>query len=522
MRDAPGPVSDVPGSVEGRGLPWSQSRVADRQGLADPNRTQGSRMSNTAHATAEPTVSQRPPWSARRAWPEWLVVPGALVLALVVTGAVLQVAHPFIRHDDWAFTLGRHEPGSAAQFSRNLYEGRWLNTVYWYVIGQRTSIVVASTIFVAAYSAFVWGFVRALAPPNRLSTFVLTFALFVSAIWVRLVYWPGTLSASMVVAATAVWTLPLARLRRRFLAAWLLLFVVLSILSYPPVAALVFLAFVVTELGQSTRRLLVGAAGFVGAYGIGVLTVYAFNWLAFGTFGLTISTWRRPNPLESLDDLTTNLARYGTQFASLLGLLGWAAVVAVVTLVWALVDSSTRRSAFIVLGAVVVVVALEAALTVYSGVVTGTRASLWAWPAVCLPAALLLNGIRPSRIAGVVGLAVIALVGVMSWRADLGEHRATREQYDAIVSDTASVVGQHPDDVVVMWMEPRWKATAQGSMTAVTVRSMLYDQQGLYPRWCAPAECADIARAVRDDPQADVLRVDGLTVVRIPRPPAWL
>ena len=418
-------------------------------------------MSNIASVAAEPTTIRKSPWSAGRALPEWLVVLGALVLALVVTGRLLQVVHPFIRHDDWAFTLGRREPGSSGQFARNLYEGRWLNTVYWYVVGQRTSIVVASMVFVVSYSAFVWGFVRALAPPSRLSTFVLTFAVFVSAIWVRLIYWPGTLSASMIVAAVAVWTLPWARRRRRTLAAWLLLFVVLAVLSYPPVAALVFLTFVVTELGQSTRRLLVGAAGFVVAYGVGILVVYAFNWLAFGTFGLTISTWRRPNPLESLDDLTENLARYGTQFTSLLGVLGWAAVAAVISLVRALVDSSTRRAAVIVLGAVIVVVALEGGLTVYSGVVTGARASLWAWPAVCLPAALLLKEIRPSRIAGVVALAVIALVGTLTRRTDLGAHQQTRDQYDVIVNDTAAVVGQHPEDEVVMWLEPRWTAMAQ-------------------------------------------------------------
>ncbi len=479
-------------------------------------------MSNTTDVAAERATGHGPSPTPRRPTPEWLVVLGAMGLALVVTGALLQVAHPFIRHDDWLFTLGPGEPGSSGHFSRNLYEGRWLNTVYWYVIGQRTSIVVASAIFVASYSAFVWGFVRALAPPNRLSTFVLTLAVFVSAVWVRLVYWPGTLSASMVVAATAVWSLPWARRRRRTLAAWLLVFVVLSILSYPPVAGLVFLTFVVTELGESFRRLLVGAAGFVAAYGVGVLTVYAFNWLAFGTFGLTISAWRRPNPLESLDDLASNLSRYGTQFASLAALLGWAGVVAVASLVWALVDSSTRRSAVVVLGAVVVVVGLEAGLTVYSGVVTGTRASLWAWPAVCLPAALLLRGIRASRVAGVVALALIALVGVLSWRVDLGDHRATRGQYDVIVSETAAAVQEHPGDAVVMWMEPRWKATAQGNMTAVTVRSMVYDQLGISPRWCARATCPEIARAVQRDPSADVLRVDGLTVVRIPRPPAWL
>ncbi len=479
-------------------------------------------MTHTASVTAEPATRERSSWRPRRTLPEWLVVLGALCLALVVTGAVLQVAHPFIRHDDWPFTLGRHEPGSTAQRIRNLYEGRWLNTVYWYVIGQRTSIVVASTVFVVAYSAFVWGFVRALAPPTRLSTFVLTFAVFVSAIWIRLIYWPGTLSASMIVAATAVWTLPWARRRRWMLAVWMVVFVVLSILSYPPVAALVFLTFVVTELGESTRRLFVGAVAFVASYGIGVLTVYALNWLAFGTFGLTISAWRRPNPLRSLDDLTTNLGRYGTQFASS----------------WHFSDGrpSSRSSASSGRSSTPRRDArpsscsapsssscgLEAGLTVYSGVVTGTRASLWAWPAVCLPAALLLKGIRPSRIAGLVALALIAVVGVVSWRTDLGAHRVTRDQYDVIVSDTAALVGQHPGDTVVMWMEPRWKATARGTMTAVTVRSMLYDQQGLYPRWCEPAECTSIAQAVQQDPHADVLRVGGLTVVRIPRPPAWL
>ena len=360
-------------------------------------------MSNIASVAAEPTTIRKSPWSAGRALPEWLVVLGALVLALVVTGGLLQVVHPFIRHDDWACTLGRHEPGSSGQFARNLYEGRWLNTVYWYVVGQRTSIVVASMVFVVSYSAFVWGFVRALAPPSRLSTFVLTFAVFVSAIWVRLIYWPGTLSASMIVAAVAV----------------------------------------------------------VVAYRVGILVVYAFNWLAFGTFGLTISAWRRPNPLESLEDLTENLARYGTQFTSLLGVLGWAAVAAVISLVRALVDSSTRRAAVIVLGAVIVVVALEGGLTVYSGVVAGARASLWAWPAVCLPAALLLKGIRPSRIAGVVALAVIASVGTLTRRTDLGAHQQTRDQYDVIVNDTAAVVGQHPEDEVVMWLEPRWTAMAQ-------------------------------------------------------------
>jgi hypothetical protein len=477
--------------------------------------------STTAVAAAPATADRR----RRFRWPElppWLAILAALVLATLVTGLVVQVAHPFIRHDDWPFTLGRREPGSSAQYARNLYEGRWLITVYWFVIGQRTSIVVASAVFVTAYAAFVWGFVRALSPPRVAATFLLALAAFVSPIWVRLTYWPGTLSACMIVAALAVWTLPWARRRRLTLPLWMLLFVVASVLTYPPVAAAVFLTFVVTELGQPVRRLLVGAVGFVLAYGLGILTVYALNWLAFGTFGLKISAWRRPNPLRSVDDLTQNLARYGTQFASVASLLGWAGVVAVVCVVWALVDASTRRSALIVLGAVGLVVAMEAALTLYSGVVTGSRASLWAWPAVCLPAALLLKGARLSRGLGAAALVVIAVVGILSFRTDLGAHQATRDQYDVIVSDAAKAAEQHPGKRVLMWMEPRWRATAQGRITAVTLQSMLYDQHGLYPKWCSPAVCADIAQVVRDGARGRVLDVDGRTVMRIPRPPAWL
>ena len=71
-------------------------------------------------------------------------------------------------------------------------------------------------------------------------------------------------------------------------------------------------------------------------------------------------------------------------------------------------------------------------------------------------------------------------------------------------------------------MPPEWRKTAQGNMTAVTVTYMLSDQHGIYPPWCTPAACARIAAAAREAPAADVLEVDDLVVVRIPRPPAWL
>lgn len=480
-------------------------------------------MSDTAHLAIEPTTTDRP-WTSRwirRSVPVWVVMAAALVVASLATGVLVQVFHPFIRHDDWIFTLPGDAPGSSGQFARNRVEGRWLNTVYWLVIGQWTSIVVASIVFFAAHCAFTWGFVRLFRLRDRVAVFVLTLAVFVSPIWVRLIYWPGTLSASIIIAATAVWTLPWARRRPLTLAAWLL-FASLSVLSYPPVAALVFLALVVAELRSRVRRLLLLAAGFVVAYGVGVLAVYTLNWFAFGEFGLTISAWRHPNPLVSVDALLENLSRYGRQFAGVSAVLGWAGVIALACVVWALIDGATRRLALVALGGVAVVVGLEAALTVYSGVVAGARASLWAWPAACLPAALLLKGTRVSRRVGAVALVGLAVVGAQTWRSDLGEHQETRDQYDAIVSDVATVVAAHPDDKVVMWIQPRLREHPSGNITAVTLQQMLYDQHGIFPRWCQPMDCASIAKVVRQQPKADVLRVDGLTVLRLPRPPAWL
>ena len=208
------------------------------------------------------------------------------------------------------------------------------------------------------------------------------------------------------------------------LAVWMVVFVVVSILTYPPVAAFVFLTFVVTGArAKSTRRLLVGAVAFVASYGIGVLTVYALNWLAFGTFGLTISAWRRPNPLqEPRRPHRPTSARYGTQFASLVALLGWAAVVAVVCArLGRSLDSTTRRAAVIVLGAV----------SHRRGTRGGAhrllrRGHRHEGIALGLVGRLSPGGLAAQRNSAVDGspaswrCALIAVVGVVSWRTDLG------------------------------------------------------------------------------------------------------
>lgn len=455
--------------------------------------------------------------------PGWVVAVLAILVAVVVGGMLTQLLHPFLRHDDWPAVLPQGAPGSTAHVARNRYEGRWLNTAYWFVVGQRAPVPVAMTVFVSAYGAFVVGLVRLLRLRGGPSVFLATLALCVSPVWVRLAYWPGTLSAAMLVAAAAVWTLPWARRRRLTLALWLVGFVVAAVFSYPPVAALLVLALALGELAAPLRRLVLLAVGFVAAYGLGILLTFALNAVAFGQFGVTISAWRRPNPLRSPEALVTNVGRYLSQLDALGSSLGWAWLVGALGLVVAVAVRVTRRSALVLLGAVGVVVGLEGGLTVVTGVVAGERASLWAWPAICLPIALLLKGIRPLRLGAAATLVVLASLGLVAWRVDLGDHQATRAQYDVIVDETGRLAADHPGQRVVLWMEPRWRATVQGSMTAVTLRNMLYDERGLNPRWCRPVECDLVAHDVARHPSAaSARRIDGMTVMLVPRPPPWL
>ena len=265
--------------------------------------------------------------------------------------------------------------------------------------------------------------------------------------------------------------------------------------------------------------------GFVLAYGLGIALVWTFNWLAFGTFGVTLSAWRRPNPLHDLADLSTNLLRYRTQFLSLVSSLGVSLVLGLVTAGVGLLARQTRRATAVVLGAALLALSMEAGLTVLTGTVTGVRASLWAWPACVLPAAVLLTARAAGlRRLGAVALVGLTMLGILAWRQDLSEHQRTRAQYAALVSRVAVEKQRSPDLPVVLWMDPRVRATATGNMTAVTLQMMSQDLEGIYPRWCAKAECTRIAATTSGAQRSagSVSVQDGAIVLRVPGPPPWL
>ncbi|GAB3047750.1 hypothetical protein GCM10027053_02090 [Intrasporangium mesophilum] len=495
--------------------------------------------------TAESLV-QTSPWHVRLRGgglprtgpPRWVVVVAVLVIALIVTGVWEQAVAPFIRRDDWPYLLPSHTPGAGSVLSKDLHEGRWLNTLWWKVIGQHSTPLSASLTYVAAYLGFVVGFWRILrlAMP-RLHWAVdalLGFTIFVSALWVQLFYWPGTLTPSVIVAAVGVWTLPLLAGTRVRLGLWLVVGTVAAMLTYPPVGVVLFLAAVVQLGVRRWRDLILLAVGYLVGFALGVLVIDLLNGIVFGHFGIEIAAWRRPNPLRSLSALRVNVTRYAHEFIRLVSGVWPAVVVGVATVVLGWLDEAVRPRLVRVLFGIAVVISLDVAQTLVTGVVTDTRGELWAWLAVLLPTALLLIGSRRSRIAGIVGLAALAVTGVAIWRADLGGHLQTRRQYDAVVALATQPRSDGTVPQVILYQSPKEKASNAGGIMAGTMQMMLRQQLGGHvPRWCKPAECSQIARVAPrpgvtapsespDEAHRWVVDLGSVRAVVIPPHPAWI
>ena len=451
--------------------------------------------------------------------PFWVPVL-AVALGVLASGYVAQVVTPFIRRDDWPYMLPMDIPGGSDVWRKNLTEGRWLNYVWWLVIGQHGTPVMASVLFALSYAFFVVGFVRLFDVRGKVAAGLLTLAVFASPLWERLVYWPATLAQSIIVAAVAVWTLPRASTSRVRLGVWTGLATMLCVLTYPPMAPVVLVAALV-HLGRRSWRTTIGTcAVFVVGYGLGILTIYLLNWIAFRHFGVRIAAWRHPNRAHDLHDLVVNAARYVGDMRSLARALGTATLVAVGVLgVLAAVDRATRGPWLRVLAGMVVVVGLGGAQTLLTGVTTNPRGLLWGWLLAVVPAGLLLASDTWTRWLGIVALAGLSVVGLLQWRSDVSAHQETRREYAAIVE--AAVAAQQRTGVrdVVLYQNPVQRRTAVGGITAGTIQVMLYEYGGIVSTWCAPAQCSQIKAASGAGP---VVPIDGAIGVIVPKPASWL
>lgn len=472
------------------------------------------------------------------------LVPAVLGVVFVVTEGLAQAVTPFIRNDDWPFLLPPHLKGVLPISYWDKSEGRWLNTVWWTLIGQHGSATSAALTYAVAYVLLVAGMWRVLhhagIRPGLVTDVLLGVALYASAVWVQLLYWPGTLTPSVVVGAVALWLLPWAARSRRRLLLLVLLAEVAAVLTYPPVGVVV-LAFAVVLLRTAPwRRVLAVVATWLGGFALAVLVAYTLNWLLNGHFRLQLASWRHPNPLTSVQALLVNAGRWFATVGELWAALWWLGLIALVGIVLGWREAAVRPRLQRLLVVFAVATGMDAFQTLVTGVVTEARGQLWTWPFAVLPAALLLvrrperedgpaaRTVTPTRAATAL-LAILAVGGVLAWRADIAMHQAVRQQYAAIAAEATAHEPGNPSPTVIVYQDPNLAATRSGQIMASTLMMAVHEEQGgTIPVRCSPTDCFDVATRLAFSPGGrTVVRLGTvgdreLVAVVVPTPPSWI
>ena len=132
-----------------------------------------------------------------------------IVLAFLLTKGVAQAVTPFIRQDDWPFLLPAGTTGVLPTSYYNVSEGRWLNSACGRHRPARHPHDRGADLRDRLRRARSGHVARAPPASGRASRSTRCSAsrLFASCVWVQLLYWPGTLAPSVLMAAAAVWLL---------------------------------------------------------------------------------------------------------------------------------------------------------------------------------------------------------------------------------------------------------------------------------------------------------------------------
>jgi hypothetical protein len=483
-----------------------------------------------------------------------VLVPVTVAVAFLLTRGIAQAVTPFIRQDDWTFLLPDNTTDVVPPSYYNISEGRWLNTAWWWLVGQHGTPTTAALTYAIGYAVVVAGMWRLLhltgVRPGLAVDALLGLALFASSVWVQLLYWPGALTPSIIVGAGGLWLLPWAARSRRRLGLWLLLSGIAAVLTYPPIGVLLLVFAVLVQRDAPWGRVLGVVGAWIASFGVGVLTTYTLNWVVNQHFGLRLAAWRHENPLTSVDALLDNTGRWIGTLGLLWSAQWWVALVGLAAIAVGWREVAVRRRLQRLLVAFAVAVGIDAAQTIGTGVVTEGRGQLWTWLFGVLPVALLLVTPRPAThaaatpaITGTTAaagrltdhvatllLAILAVCGVLAWRADIGEHQATRMTFSAVAEQAAEQTAEQEQEgpaTVVLYQDPVVADSRNGRLTLSTFTMALRVEQGIMPRPCRGDECTRLATqppgSVVPLPGSDgAPAVVGVVGVVVPTPPAWL
>ncbi|MFL6060210.1 MAG: hypothetical protein ACJ72E_03190 [Marmoricola sp.] len=430
------------------------------------------------------------------------------VLAVLVSGFLHQLVHPFLEHDDWDFLLPVEQPRTTQMHDRLLAEGRWFNYVWWRVIGNLFSPTAAVVVFMLAVLVIA-GVVGWRWAPGWLAAPVVL-ALTLSPMTVDLSFWPATLLPSMVLVAIAAAVLPWCVDDPRRLTAWTVLSTVLVFLAYPP-TTLVLLVLVAAELiDRPLRELVVGVVTYGASYVAGTVVVFTLNAISFGHFGIVARPWRNPNPVHGPGDLFENIGRALDQLGGLftssrmpliLGLLALATCIALP----ALRERGLKMAALVVIG-----LGVQSSATVLTGVTTPYRSMGWIWFVVVLLLIWLFEEVRPRRsvetserrpverwipLAALLALLAVGGWGARYWQNAIDHDQRRRVVLQRVLDQLEETVAANPGLRVVVVGTPSDWANPAFTQQAQYLSMKAFQDAGIRSSNCRPPVCAVSTRA---------------------------
>lgn len=469
--------------------------------------------SDPSHRSGRPG---RERWYATRSGLlSYLLAVLGVLLAILTSTAFRQLTHPFLSHDDWDTILPATPWRSELLYERQLAEGRWLNYVWWRTAGPLLTPVTATLLYFGAYAAFVVRLARSITAGWW--GMLVAAALFVSPMVAEAAYWPAILGPSMVVLAASTWLLPLCRHRVPRLLIWMSVSTLLAMLTYQPVALLLFLVLMLEERHRRLRQLAGLAVCFCVVWLGGILVTFTLDWFAFGVFGVRPQAWRKPNELASLADLVQNLGVVGTHFRMLIEATPIAVVFGLAAIIIRLLVPALRASGVHLLLSVLLLSGLESLSTIQAGFLTPYRSSMWVW-VVIVYAVFGLRDLTPRvwKVAAVIGLVVVLSSGSRYWVHSVEETQRRLEVYDGLVWNTKKLLKKSgTTEVAIVGSEEDWGYFVF-TQQATYLRSRTAFETGVTPIFCRPPTCALAGPEVMSEP--DDVFVDGDSVVI--RPPA--
>lgn len=434
-----------------------------------------------------------------------------IVSVAVVLYCLNQYTNAVINHDDWDFLFEQGVvPGYGTPWERTLWEGRWLNYLY-YSFSQNLTGLMSFALFAVFYTAFI-GFATYILAGGRHSS-LLALSLFFSPIMGDLSRWPTTITPAMIVLATVTCIFALSKSIREDSIA-MIIGVFLMVMTYPSISAIIYILYS-AKYSWSKQLVSMMTIAFVLAYGASVISIYLLNYKFHNYFGLQIQGWREPNPLKSLSDVAYNGFKYLHTLMDAIDY--WRSLFFLSCAGWIICCfyDEARWPATITLFAVFVCFVVELSIEIKSGITIAARSELWVWIAAFIPAAYLLyrsKGILP-HLYGIAFMVSSIFVCLPFW-VDISKNETTIVKiFDQINYKVKSLLPFSNKPEVVSYGEPR-NLVGLERMHIDQIRHLQNLMWGAYKikiEPCKPALCTKIKSSDINEP---VFILDNSVILR--------